>query len=106
MGKSSDPPAAWLATKGLYAAAAHSAVSWPEPLTAAQKNLAALHDLAAFEPRFLLQAMLHMFAAAPARQARRIGQCWRRRHFRAAARRRGFHPPYLLSGDARRNISS
>ena len=51
-----------LATKGLYAAGAHSAVSWPEPLTAAQKNLAALLDLAVFEPWFLLQGMLLMFA--------------------------------------------
>ena len=42
-----------LATKGLYAAGAHSAVSWPEPLTAAQKNLAALRDLGVFEPWFL-----------------------------------------------------
>ncbi len=51
-----------LATKGLYAAGAHSAVSWPESLTAAQKNLAALLDLAVFEPWFLLQGMLLMFA--------------------------------------------
>jgi Protein of unknown function (DUF3995) len=51
-----------LATKGLYAAGAHSAVSWPEPLTAAQKSLAALHDLAVYEPWFLLQGMLLMFA--------------------------------------------
>jgi len=41
-----------IATKGLYLAGVHAAVSWPERgLTAAQKNLAALHDLAVFEPR-------------------------------------------------------
>jgi hypothetical protein len=31
-------------------------------LTAAQKNLAALHDLAVFEPWFLLQGLLLLFA--------------------------------------------
>ena len=51
-----------LATKGLYAAGAHSAVSWPEPLTAAQKNLAALRDLGVFEPWFLVQGLLLLFA--------------------------------------------
>ena len=51
-----------LATKGLYAAGVHSAVSWPEPLTAAQKNLAALRDLGVFEPWFLVQGLLLLFA--------------------------------------------
>ncbi len=51
-----------LATKGLYAAGVHSAVSWPEPLTAAQKNLAALRDLGVFEPWFLAQGLLLLFA--------------------------------------------
>lgn len=48
-----------IVTKGLYAAGVHSAVSWPEhDLTAAQKNLAALRDLAVFEPWFLIQGLL------------------------------------------------
>ena len=48
-----------IATKGLYVAGMHSAVSWPEhDLTAAQKNLAALRDLAVFEPWFLIQGLL------------------------------------------------
>ena len=51
-----------MATKGLYAAGAHSAVSFPEPLTAAQKNLAALHDLSVFEPWFLIQGLLLLLA--------------------------------------------
>jgi hypothetical protein len=51
-----------MATKGLYAAGAHSAVSWPEPLTAAQKHLAALHDLTMFEPWFLIQGLLLLLA--------------------------------------------
>ena len=51
-----------LATKDLYAAGVHSAVSWPEPLTAAQQNLAALRDLAVFEPWFLVQGLLLAFA--------------------------------------------
>jgi len=51
-----------LATKGLYAAGAHAAVSWPESLTAAQKNLAALRDLGVFEPWFLVQGLLLLFA--------------------------------------------
>ena len=51
-----------LVTKGLCAAGAHSVVSWPEPLTAAQKNLAALRDLGVFEPWFLVQGLLLLFA--------------------------------------------
>jgi hypothetical protein len=51
-----------LVTKGLYVAGAHSAVSWPEPLTAAQKNHAALLDLGVFEPWFLIQGFLLLFA--------------------------------------------
>jgi Protein of unknown function (DUF3995) len=51
-----------LVTKGLYLAGAHSAVSWPEPLTAAQKNHAALLDLGVFEPWFLIQGLLLLFA--------------------------------------------
>jgi Protein of unknown function (DUF3995) len=48
-----------IATKGLYLAGVKSAVSWPEQgLTAVQKNLAALHDLAIFEPWFLVQGLL------------------------------------------------
>jgi len=48
-----------IATKGLYVAGMHAAVSWPEhDLTAAQKNLAALRDLAVFEPWFLIQGLL------------------------------------------------
>ena len=48
-----------IATKGLYLAGLKSAVSWPEPgLTAGQKNLAALHDLAIFEPWFLVLGLL------------------------------------------------
>ena len=39
----------------------HSAVSWPEPLTAAQKNLAAPRDLGVFEPWFLVQGLLLLF---------------------------------------------
>ena len=49
-------------TKGLYAAGAHSAVSFPEPLTAGQKNHAALLDLGVFEPWFLVQGLLLLFA--------------------------------------------
>ena len=48
-----------IATKGLYLAGVKSAVSWPEhALTAGQKNLAALHDLAIFEPWFLVLGLL------------------------------------------------
>ena len=48
-----------IATKGLYLAGVKSAVSWPERgLTVAQKNLAALHDLAIFEPWFLVLGLL------------------------------------------------
>jgi hypothetical protein len=48
-----------IATKGLYLAGVKSAVSWPEHgLTAGQKNLAALHDLAIFEPWFLILGVL------------------------------------------------
>ena len=48
-----------IVTKGLYVAGMHAAVSWPEhDLTAAQKNLAALRDLAVFEPWFLIQGLL------------------------------------------------
>ena len=60
-----------LATKGLYAAGVHSAVSWPEPLTAAQKNLAALRDLGVFEPWFLVQGLLCCSPAAGSRAPRR-----------------------------------
>lgn len=46
-------------TKALYVAGMHAAVSWPEhDLTAPQENLAALRDLAAFEPWFLIQGLL------------------------------------------------
>jgi hypothetical protein len=61
-----------IVTKALYAAGVHAAVSWPEHhLTAAQKNLAALHDLAVFEPWFLIQGLLlalvgHWFARTAA----------------------------------------
>ena len=48
--------------KALYVAGAHSAVSYPEPLTAAQKNHAALLDLGVFEPWFLIQGLLLLFA--------------------------------------------
>ena len=51
-----------MVTKGLYVAGAHSAVSYPEPLTAAQKNHAALLDLGVFEPWFLIQGLLLLFA--------------------------------------------
>jgi Protein of unknown function (DUF3995) len=48
-----------IATKGLYLAGLKSAVNWPEHgLTAGQKNLAALHDLAIFEPWFLVLGFL------------------------------------------------
>jgi hypothetical protein len=48
-----------IATKGLYLAGLKAAVSWPEHgLTAGQKNLAALHDLAIFEPWFLVLGFL------------------------------------------------
>ena len=48
-----------IATKGLYLAGVKSAVSWPEhALTVAQKNLAAFHDLAIFEPWFLVLGLL------------------------------------------------
>ena len=48
-----------IATKGLYLAGVKSAVSWPEhALTAGQKSLAALHDLAIFEPWFLVLGLL------------------------------------------------
>ena len=43
-------------------APAHSAVSYPEPLTAAQKNHAALLDLGVFEPWFLIQGLLLLLA--------------------------------------------
>jgi uncharacterized protein DUF3995 len=65
-----------IATKGLYAAGMHAAVSWPEHgLTAAQKNLAALYDLALFEPWFLIQGVLlalagHWFACTATRRRR------------------------------------
>ena len=51
-----------IVTKALYVAGAHSAVSYPEPLTAAQKNHAALLDLGVFEPWFLIQGLLLLFA--------------------------------------------
>jgi Protein of unknown function (DUF3995) len=52
-----------IVTKGLYVAGMHAAVSWPEhDLTAAQKNVAALRDLAAFEPWFLIQGLLLVLA--------------------------------------------
>lgn len=63
-----------IVTKGLYAAGIHAAVSWPERgLTAAQKNLAALHDLVLFEPWFLIQGLLlalagHWFARTATRR--------------------------------------
>jgi Protein of unknown function (DUF3995) len=48
-----------IATKGLYLAGVKSAVNWPEhALTAGQNNLAALHDLAIFEPWFLVLGLL------------------------------------------------
>jgi len=48
-----------IVTKGLYVAGMHAAVSWPgHDLTAAQKNLAAVRDLAAFEPWFFIQGLL------------------------------------------------
>jgi hypothetical protein len=48
-----------IATKGLYQAGLKTAVSWPEHgLTAGQKHLAALHDLAIFEPWFLVLGFL------------------------------------------------
>jgi hypothetical protein len=65
-----------IVTKALYAAGVHSAVSWPEHhLTAAQKNLVALHDLAVFEPWFLIQGLLlalagHRFARTAAGRRR------------------------------------
>ena len=52
-----------MVTKGLYVAGAHSAVSYPEPLTAAQKNHSALLDLGVFEPWFLIQGLLLLFAS-------------------------------------------
>jgi hypothetical protein len=51
-----------MVTKGLFVAGAQSAVSYPEPLTAAQKNHAALLDLGLFEPWFLLQGLLLLLA--------------------------------------------
>ena len=51
-----------MVTKALYAAGAHSAVSFPEPLTAGQQNHAALLDLGVFEPWFLIQGLLLLFA--------------------------------------------
>jgi hypothetical protein len=51
-----------MVTKGLYVAGAHSAVSYPGPLTVAQKNHAALLDLGVFEPWFLIQGLLLLFA--------------------------------------------
>jgi uncharacterized protein DUF3995 len=66
-----------IAAKGLYVAGVHAAVSWPEhELTAAQKNLAALRDLAIFEPWFLVLGLLlalagHGFAPTATR-----GRLW------------------------------
>lgn len=63
-----------MATKALYVAGAHSAVSYPEPLTASQKSLAAFHDLSLFEPWFLSQGLLLLLAGrwfAHARSRRR-----------------------------------
>jgi Protein of unknown function (DUF3995) len=51
-----------MVTKGLYVAGTHSAVSYPGRLTAAQKNHAALLDLGVFEPWFLIQGLLLLFA--------------------------------------------
>lgn len=51
-----------MVTKGLYVAGAQSAVSYPAPLTAAQKNHAALLDLGLFEPWFLIQGLLLLLA--------------------------------------------
>ena len=51
-----------MVTKALYAAGAHSAVSFPEPLKAGQQNHAALLDLGVFEPWFLIQGLLLLFA--------------------------------------------
>ena len=65
-----------ITTQDLYAAGMHSAVSWPEhDLTVAQKNVAALHDLAVFEPWFLIQGLLlalvgHWFARTAAGRRR------------------------------------
>jgi hypothetical protein len=51
-----------MATKALYVAGAHSVVSYPEPLTAAQKNHSALLDLGLFEPWFAIQGLLLLLA--------------------------------------------
>ena len=68
-------------TKGLYVAGMHSAVSWPEHhLTAAQKNLAALRDLAVFEPWFAIQGLL--LALAGRRLARTAAGSRRWTHHR------------------------
>ena len=59
-----------LATKALYLAGVHSAVSWPEHLTAAQKNVAALRDLGIFEPWFLILGLLLALAGYGSRAPR------------------------------------
>ena len=60
-----------MAAKGLYVAGVHAAVSWPEhELTAAQKNLAALRDLAIFEPWFLVLGLLLALAGTGSRLPR------------------------------------
>lgn len=51
-----------MVTEALYVAGAHPVVSYPEPLTAAQKNHAALLDLVMFEPWFLIQGLLLLLA--------------------------------------------
>ena len=60
-----------MVTKALYVAGAHSAVSYPEPLTAAQKNHAALLDLGVFEPWFLIQGLLLLLRRPLVRAHRR-----------------------------------
>lgn len=49
-------------TKALYAVGVHSAVDYIEPLTDAQKNLMTVRDLCIFEPWFLAQGLLLLFA--------------------------------------------
>jgi hypothetical protein len=64
-------------TKGLYAAGMQSAVSWPQHgLTAAQRNLAALYDLAVFEPWFLIQGLLLALAGRWFARAATRRRCW------------------------------
>ena len=100
-----------IATKGLYLAGLKSAVSWPEHgLTAGQKNLAALHDLAIFEPWFLVLGLLLALAgrwfAGPAVSRRWTLSLVARHRAHRRVRRRPRPDPSPLRGRLTYPVSS